>query len=291
MVSTEVEPVQKQRRESRPKRRLFFLFLLAVIALLAYRWRTARVLPAYSGTVRQTSSQDWARIVIPENGCSLINNVWNKGAAGKDFEQQIFTETLDGKNVYGWRWRAPWHLMTRVVSQPQLVCGDKPWDAPFRLNNQFPFRAGSKKLTANFDAHVGAAGTYNMAFSLWAVSSLPASRSVITHEIMIWNANSGQSPGGTKRDSITVGKTAYDVYLEENHADNSGQNANHWTYVAFVAQKPLLSGQLDVTAFLDYLLQHGILNNSQYLTSLEFGNEVCEGSGIVEIHNFSLSFN
>ena len=294
MMGTDLEPKQKskgrERRASLPKRGLFFLFLFALIALLAFRWRSASELPSASGTIQQMSSQDWARIVIPETGCSLVNNVWNKGAAGTGFEQQIFSEALDGNNVYGWRWRAPWHLVTRVVSQPQLVCGDKPWDEPLHLNSQFPFRAGSKKLTANFDARLDASGTYNMAFSLWAVSAMPASRSVITHEIMIWNANDGQKPGGAKRDSITVNGNVYDVYVEQNHSDNSGKNTNHWTYVAFVARKPVLSGQLRIDAFVDYLLQRGILSHDHYLTSLEFGNEVSEGSGIVEIRKFSLSF-
>lgn len=280
----------KGRRTTHKKTRLAILFFLALIALGLFYWRTSEALPQLSGTAQHIASRDWTRIVVPENSCSLINNVWNKAAAGSGFEQQIFSEALDGKSVYGWRWRAPWHLVTRVVSQPQLVCGDKPWDEPLRLNSQFPFRAGSKKLTANFDARVDATGTYNMAFTVWAVSALPASRNAITHEIMIWNANSGQSPGGTKRDSITVGDNIYDVYVEENHADNSGQNANHWTYVAFVSSKPLLSGHLEISAFVDYLLQRGILTGKHYLTSLEFGNEICEGSGIVEIRDFSLLF-
>ncbi len=288
MVSTGAEP--KQVRKSHLRRRLFFSFLIAIIVLLAYRWMAVRVLPPVSGNMQQVSSQDWARIEIPENSCSLVNNVWNKGAAGTGFEQQIFSEALDGNNVYGWRWRAPWHLAPRVVSQPQLVCGDKPWDEPLHLNSQFPFRAGSKKLTANFDTRLRATGTYNMAFSLWAVSSLPASRNVITHEIMIWTANKGQRPGGTKRNILIADGIVYDVYVEENHADNSGKNANHWTYVAFVPGQPVLAAHLDVSSFIDYLLQRRILTTNHYLTSLEFGNEVSEGSGIVEIRKFSLSF-
>jgi len=286
-----VKVVPKQRHGSHPAIRLLLLFLLAVGVLLAYRWQTARVLPPVSIKIEQSSSQDWAHILIPQNNCRLINNVWNKAAAGNGFEQQIFSGILDGKSMYGWRWRAPWHLTTRVVSQPQLVCGDKPWDEPLHLNPEFPFRAGSKKPSVNYNARLDAKGTYNMAFSLWVVSSLPSSRNGITHEIMIWNANGGQHPGGTKRDVIVVDGIPYDIYVEENHVDNSGQNGNHWTYVAFVAAQPLLSGHLDLGSFIDYLLQRGILTSNHYVTSLEFGNEVSEGSGIVEIRDFSLSLN
>lgn len=129
-----------------------------------------------------------------------------------------------------------------------------------------------------------------MTFSLWAVSSLPASRSVITHEIMIWTANSDQSPGGAKRDVLTVDGIAYDVYVEENHADNSRTNSNRWMYVAFVPRTRLLNGHLDISFFIGYLLQKQMLTGKHYLTSLEFGNEVSAGIGIVEIRDFSLLF-
>ncbi len=131
---------------------------------------------------------------------------------------------------------------------------------------------------------------YNMAFTLWAVSGIPASRSNISHEIMIWNANAGQAPAGSKRDTLNVGGTAYDVYVEEGHKDASGENANVWTYVAFVAQQPVWRGPLDLSAFLDYLLAHGILTKEHYVTSLELGNEVSQGAGIVEIQDFEIEF-
>jgi Glycosyl hydrolase family 12 len=282
--------VEEKRGGIRPQTLLALSMAIALIALAVYHWNSSRSLPPLSGTLQEMSSQDWARIELPAIGCSVVNNVWNKAAAGGGFEQQIFSESCDGNTVYGWRWHAPWHLISRVVSQPQLVCGDKPWDAPLHLNSQFPFRAGSKKLTASFDTRLKATGTYNMAFSLWAVSSLPASRNVITHEIMIWNANSAQSPGGTKRDMLIVDGVVYDVYVEENHADNSGQNSNRWMYVAFVPSRPLLRGRLDISSFIDYMLQKKMITDTHYLTSLEFGNEVSEGSGIVEIRDFSLLF-
>lgn len=129
-----------------------------------------------------------------------------------------------------------------------------------------------------------------MVFTLWAVSKLPASKATISHEIMIWNANSGQTPAGKRRGTLDVMGTTYDAYVEENHKDNSGANANVWTYVAFVSRRPVLNGPLDISAFTDYLLEQGILSRNHYLTSLELGNEVCQGTGIVEIKNFSVHF-
>jgi hypothetical protein len=180
-------------------------------------------------------------------------------------------------------------LVARVVSQPELVCGDKPWDEPLHLNPSFPVKAGAKRITADFDIKLRASGTYNMAFSLWAVSALPASRNVITHEIMIWNAHSGQSPAGSRQGAIEVSGVPYDIYIEKNHKDASGSTRQVWTYVAFVAERPVLKGPIDLSAFVDWLLEHKLLSRDHYVTSVEMGNEVCQGTGIVEVRDFSVS--
>jgi hypothetical protein len=96
----------------------------------------------------------------------LVSNVWNRGAAGRGFEQEIFTERSHGMLQAGWRWRAPGQILSQVISQPQLVCGDKPWDQPRHLISEFPFRVGTKRLLVDFDIRLDATGTYNMVLTL-----------------------------------------------------------------------------------------------------------------------------
>jgi len=255
-----------------------------------YNLRPLAPLPGAAGVIVNETSSSWARLNLAD-GCAVVNNTWNSAVAGRDFHQSIFVEQLRGEQEVGWRWRTPWQLIPTVVSQPQLVCGDKPWDPPLHLRSEFPFAAGNKNVVVDFNAQLRGSGTYNMALTLWAVSSLPASKSVITHEIMIWTLKNGEGPAGKRVGKVNVAGTKYDVYVEKNHKDASGLNANTWTYVAFVPERAVLQGPLQVSAFTDYLLQHGSLSPRQYLTSIEFGNEVCEGSGIVEINNFALRFN
>ena len=246
------------------------------------------VLPPVSGKILAQTSQDWGSIPFGNGECAVVNNTWNRAAAGMGFEQSVFLEEVSGKTITGWRWRAPWHLFTRVVSQPEIVCGNKPWDPKTRPDGGFPFRAGSKHLSAEFEVKVRARGVYNVVFSLWGVSAEPASRKNITHEIMIWTDRVGQSPAGQRVDSMSVDGTTYDVYIEKHQTDASGENANTWTYVAFVAQKPVSHGPIEIHEFIDYLLRRGTLNNTDYLTSLEFGNEISQGAGLTEIHDFAI---
>ena len=88
---------------------------------------------------------------------------------------------------------------------------------------------------------------------------------------------------------MSASGTTYDVYIEENQRDASGKNANSWNYIAFVARKPVFHGPLDLSVFIDYLLRRGTLSPNHYVTSLEFGNEICHGAGVTEIQNFAIN--
>ena len=262
---------------------------LLVAVALVWRFAGSRLLwrvPTESGRILAQTSSDWGAIPIGNRECALVNNTWNRAAAGNGFEQSVFVEENAGKLELGWR--APWHLWPTVVSQPQIVCGNKPWDPKIRPDGGFPFRAGTRRLTVDFDVHLRASGVYNMVFSLWSVSAVPPSPQDISHEIMIWTAYARQSPAGHRVDSIAVQGITYDVYIEPHQTDASRQNSNAWTYVAFVPAIPVFRGPLQITPFLDYLLRRGTLSGGQYLTSLEFGNEVSQGAGIAEVREFAI---
>ena len=264
------------------------VLIAAALASAAAILRALRLPPA-SGRILTDSSQDWASLPFNDGICAVVNNTWNRAAAGKRLEQTVFIEEISGHPAVGWRWKAPWSLPPTVVSQPQVVCGNKPWDPKTRPDDGFPFPVGAKRVTADFDARLQAHGVYNMVFTLWAVSALPASRRNISHEIMIWTAAAWLSPAGRRVDSIAVNGVNYSVYVEPHQTDASGQNANTWKYVAFVPARAVLRGPLDLSVFLDYLLRRGEITGHHYLTSLEFGNEVSAGAGVVEISSFALS--
>jgi hypothetical protein len=265
------------------------LALLVVACKFLYTLRPLGPLPETAHHLREHAAQDWGLIADQGSGCVLVNNVWNRRGAGRGFQQEVFLAEAGASTILGWRWRAPWQLLAHVVSQPQIVCGDKPWDEPVGHFGGFPFQVGSRRLLVDLDARLRGTGTYNMAFTMWAVSALPVGREHISHEIMIWNANHGQSPAGQRACSIDVGGVPYDLYVEPGHGDASDASAQRWTYVAFVSRTPVLKGQLDLGVFLDHLLGLGLLSKKHLVTSLELGNEVCEGTGMAELRHFAVS--
>jgi hypothetical protein len=265
--------------------------VLAGLALLSAWLRTERPLgpqPRIPGVVRE-NAEAWGRIVVAESGCVLINNFWNARATRGRLQQRVFVAERGGKSVVGWAWRSPWQLVPAVVSYPEIACGDKPWDEPLGLSQAFPFAVGSRRLSVDYDARIAATGTHNLTFTLWVVSALPAARGVVSHEIMVWIANEGQRPAGTPRGKIALGSAEFDVFIEQRQRDNSGANANRWTYVAVVAQRPVLRGPLDLSPLLEFLLHEGVLSRRNFVTSLELGSEVSEGAGSVELTGFSVT--
>jgi hypothetical protein len=225
---------------------------------------------------------DNARLTVPGTGCVLVNNVWDRKVTPAGYAQSVFLEPLPG-----WRWNSPGKSAI-VLAMPEIVCGDKPWDAPQALRPEFPIRAGEHAPYVRFAIDLKATGTYNMAFSLWAVSKLPAVQKTISLEIMIWNVAHGQAPAGDKIGAVEAAGTIFDLYLKKNQGMVTGPDPFTWPLVQFVARKPLLKGEIDFRPFLDDLLKRQILVRGHYLTGVELGNEVTEGTGEVRLNRFEV---
>ena len=282
--------------ESFLSRRWTYLMLAALwapgLVWLGVLWvRTLRPLPPMpqpAGRVTTWSDTGWSHIPADGERCILANNIWNKHAAAYDFEQEVFQEDLNGKTTLGWRWRSPWQMWPSIAAYPEIICGNKPWDEPIGHFDGMPFHPDKQRVSADYDIHLKAAGAWNLAFSLWAVSDLPGAPDNIRTEVMIWIASNQQKPSGIRRGTLDVDGVTYDIYVNEHQHDASGANKNEWTYVAFVARTPVLRGPLDISAFLDALAPQKIITPELWITDVELGDEVAEGAGMAEVQDFQV---
>jgi len=237
--------------------------------------------------VTAETSVDWD--VLLYNGYYKVqNNVWNKKGASGSSSQKMVLETIGGKSAFGWQWS--WSgTGGNVVAYPEVVFGDKPWDEKSGISTPLPVRAGSAEITADFDVAVNASGVYNMTFTMWVHSSLQDPKNSIKNEIMIWTVNNGLTPAGSRTGSVTLCGSVWDVYVRKNHVDASGENRQIWTYVAFKARENIFKGPLNLNEFSDYLIGEGLLSAEDYISSVEFGNEVADGKGCTEVTSYSLT--
>lgn len=271
--------------------RAWSLTFVALCALALFSCSTAGTQGAGDrqplGSVTSQDDADWATLVFDDR-YRVTNNVWNAQAYSGSRSQAVLLEDIDGSRAFGWRWDWPSGRYD-VVAYPEVIFGDKPWDEPSGIETPFPVAVGSADVRVDFDLSIRASGVYNAAFSVWCVSSLPARRESISHEIMIWTANSGLTPAGKRQGTASIDGADYDVYVRENHGDASGGTSQSWTYVAFKRKESMTQGTIAIDAFIDYLLGKGMISASNYLTSVEFGNEVVKGSGAVDMRRYAVT--
>jgi hypothetical protein len=238
------------------------------------------------GTNVFASEKDFDSTVV--NGrLRLLNNVWNKGATSGRYRQKIFVNDDSGKTLFGWAWK--WRDSSGVVSYPEVMVGQSPWNGEAAPDSGFPFQAGTKKLIVNYDIALEATGSYNLAFEFWAVSGLPTSKDTITHEVMIWIAGERLGAAGNWVGKTTIDGNTFNIFQNKNHGDASGANQNTWTIVSLLADKPILHGPLDIGQIIDFLLKNRYLEPRLFIANLELGDEIQRGSGTTIIRNYAVN--
>ena len=88
-------------------------------------------------------------------------------------------------------------------------------------------------------------------------------------EIMIWTENYRQSPVGDRvAAGLRFSGMTWDLYATD---DNE--------YLAFIPSRPLTKGNLNLKAFLDYLVENGRVPANSTLGQICFGVEVVSTGG------------
>lgn len=229
----------------------------------------------------QQSCQDWA--TFKAQRIELNNNTWGKQDI-KDYEQCIYQNYYNPTHM-GWRWTWP-ERRPGVKAYPSLMYGYKPWNK-HSTTQTLPMQLSElDSLEVNFLAEMDYQGAVNLLLEAWLTDSATPEPYDRTSEIAI-HLMQHQWPGqgGDYYQSVTLGERTYDVYI--NHQMQVPGDPHTWSYLSFVnTGKPLLKGEIDLKQFIDYLLKEKMIINSEYLTSVELGNEIDHGEGTTNIPYF-----
>ena len=266
-----------------------YLVMAAALATAAGCARGSRAdfdLSGTEGTVLYQSEKAFTSTVVGER-YRIYNNPWNAKASGGPFRQKIYVKELNGKPIFGWAWRW-WDSKGAVATYPEIQVGDSPWAGKVSEDSGFPFLIGSKSLKVDYDVDMHASGQYNLAFEFWTISSPPAQKNKVTHEVMIWVAQSRLGPAGNLVAKAAIAGHSFRVFVGGAHGDASGNSSNTWTIISLVAEQPILHGPLDIGAIINYLVQNRLLDKNLYVACLELGNEVSSGTGRTEVRNYDV---
>ena len=226
---------------------------------------------------------DWSRIA--EGPYILSNNVWGKCDREKTdcisrYDQCIHVGQGAKSDIFTWAWDWPSWQDDRVKASPGIVFGWKPWDRK-STTPKLPRKLSEvRHMTASFDASVAASGVYNVALDMWITSSPKPSPGRRTREIMIWLDDSHWDRR-IEGDRVVIGGEEYDFH--KGTVKNGG-----WTYIVFFKVSPKYKGTVPIHEFLQYLIKNRHVSRDEYLASIEFMNEIVEGTGKAEVREYEI---
>lgn len=224
-----------------------------------------------------TSCNDGAEINVDE--LTIQNNVWGKGSI-TNYQQCIRATKKNSISTFEWIWSWP-NSGNNVKAYPEIIYGLKPFGNT-TTTSRLPVKLSEiNSINVSFDSiKTDMTGTGNLAFDIWITDSQTPLQNNIKHEIMIWLKNLGQAPAGALTARIIIAGVEYDFY--------SG-NVGSWNYFAFLKVTQDDLNNIPVGEFINYLKNNAYILPEEYLSSIEFGNEVIQGSGKTVVTGYKLS--
>lgn len=219
------------------------------------------------------------------NGYLLKNNLWGKRKV-KSGLTKLCTYAKDA--VVGWEWEID-NSAGGVIGYPAVEIGRSPrGDKTILEKDGFPLLVSDvEHLTVDYDFEtVVKHKKYNLAFDLWLTDIAQAGSKDINTEIMIWEDYFDFSSYGDEAGTMITPFGVYTFY--KGYLTNEKFNQD-WKYFAFVRVSPRSSGTVDIAHFLTYLLSNAHISPSDYLASVELGNEIGNSSGLTLVKSFEWS--
>lgn len=226
----------------------------------------------------------------------LQNNIWNaKAAAGFDWTQCLAMRTHDAKTQYGWYWQWP-KGGDKVFAQPQITLGNSPWLQHHQTKPGYPISINQlQRLEIDYSLEILTDGELNLATTMWLTDSetiqMNVDKTTIAAEVMIWSyatENFYANPAGEHVAEITVNGIEWELWLQPNWHDTSGENNNNWVYLAFRTRQPLMQIKFDAAPMLRYAIEQKFIDSDLYIADIQLGTEIMSGTGQVWLNHYSV---
>ncbi len=210
-------------------------------------------------------------------GYYLVNNVWNEAQASKG--KQCINQP-QGKS-FSWNWNWDENPTYVPVSYPSVICGNKPWDPQGSSTKSLPRQLSQiKQLTATHDYTVSSSGRYNVAYDLWLTEGVQSTKATIRVEMMVWIESSGDvQPYGEFEEE----NDHYSLYIGKPEGDRS------WHCYSFQLKQSLRSGPVNLGEYIQLLVKKKLVSPTVYVADVEFGTEIWDGQGQIDIKSYQVS--
>jgi Glycosyl hydrolase family 12 len=181
-----------------------------------------------------------------------------------------------------------WNASGYSVTQTIYACSYSNWYVTATMNNDngdgavktypnshrdfdnSPQINSFHSITSTFAESGPDTGIYEDAYDIW-LNGIASSGST---EVMIWNDNHGQTPGGSVQGSATIDGRTYSVW-------RAG------TYIAFEADTNFTSGTMNLMAFFQWIMSKGWIPSNSTLGQIDYGAELVSTNNVPLTYSFS----
>lgn len=231
---------------SKPARRLLAVLAAAVLTIAGVVLATHHA-SASAAIPPNPKFRSSAPFGIWDNGkFDVYNNEWNTAEAGP--------QTIWANSYHSWGVVSRQASTTSVKTYPSVQenYNNHPKVSSLRLLRS-RFRETMPKASRNFDAEA--------AYDLWFNDG--------DIEVMLWVDNHGQAPAGGRIATAKIAGQSFGVF-----------SPNHNAYSFVKLGKQERHGTAHLYLALRWLLRHGDISRSAFLTQVNFGWEICSTHGV-----------
>jgi hypothetical protein len=206
----------------------------------------------------------------------INNNQW--GAKNATGSQSVWDTCLSG-NTIGWGTEWSWSGGSGVISYASAVLG---WHYGWKINNTgLPVQlSDNKTITCGWTYRVQKGQTMNVSYDLFAhTQSNPTGSNDPSDKIMLWLTQAGgPGPIGDTKATVNLGGASWDLHQGSN---------GYWNVYTYVRTGNADTGAtLNLSDFLNDLTANRGLAKTKYLTSIQAGTEVSQGSGRLDTDQY-----
>jgi hypothetical protein len=187
----------------------------------------------------------------PDGNYYVANNMWNANAFN-DVSQTLYACSYSN-----------WYVVANMANDAHATVKTYP---NVQMNfSRHPAISSLGSLDTTFAENSPNVGIYEDAYDIW-INGIASSGST---ELMIWNQNHGQTPGGNAVASADLDGQAYTVWQRTGEVSSASTN-----YVAFVANTNYTSGALNLVDFFNFAIAHGYMPASSTVYQVDYGVEL-----------------
>jgi hypothetical protein len=206
-----------------------------------------------------------------------INNNWwgNSNATGT----QSIWDTCSSGNTIGWGTSWNWTGGSGVITYASAVLG---WHYGWHFSNTgLPVQlSDGKTITCGWHYSVQPGKVMNVSYDLFAhTQSNPTASDNPSDEIMIWLYRAGgATPIGSTSATVTIGGSSWELH--------EGSNGS-WNVHSYLRSSNADTGAtLNISDFLNDLTGNRGMAKTKYLTSIQAGTEVTQGTGELDTDQY-----